>query len=186
MWFYLQYSTHPLEAVLLTGVRPLLCHNHYPLIIKHRHREHSNPAGTTTKKLALTHRERLQDVFSYRGIYWSWKRPCLTSPCKLFWPAPLPARWPPGRRRCGAARSPSAAPRSSPQQTPDCPVERQHFQLSEECFALFLQSKFRKITLYFCLYNRSVCLTGPTNPSRPVRENGISPMGAPAWLTGIT
>ncbi|KAF3860389.1 hypothetical protein F7725_000644 [Dissostichus mawsoni] len=28
-------STHPLEAVFLTSVRPLLCHNHYPLIIEH-------------------------------------------------------------------------------------------------------------------------------------------------------
>lgn len=52
---YLQYSTHPLEAVLLTGVGPLLCHNHDPLIIKHRHWEHSDPGGMTTEKWGLTH-----------------------------------------------------------------------------------------------------------------------------------
>lgn len=32
---YLKHSAHPLEAVLFAGVWPLLCHNHYPLIIKH-------------------------------------------------------------------------------------------------------------------------------------------------------
>lgn len=32
---YLKHSTHPLEAVLLTGIWSLLCHDHDPLIIEY-------------------------------------------------------------------------------------------------------------------------------------------------------
>lgn len=226
---YLQYSTHPLEAVLLTGVGPLLCHNHDPLIIKHRHWEHSDPGWMTTEKWGLTHTrthagtahsERQQGCFTeilqfwgdiqepffffykqnikyhcWYGHMYCWNglllvhplrgSQCLTSPCKLFSQAPLRVPWLPGHQRCAAARSPSAAPQSSQQQTLDCPVE-QRVSLSEEnslrkkpYHLLFGQISERK--LFIC-----TCLTGPTNPSRPVRLKGISPMGAPAWLTGIT
>lgn len=111
---------------------------------------------------------------------------CLTSPCKLFWQAPLLARWPPDRLRCGVARSPSAAPQSSPQQTPDCPVEQEGWLSKEHrsLTALISPVKFQKADSFYL--SVCVCLTGPTNPSRPVRLKGISPMGAPAWLTGIT
>lgn len=34
--------------------------------------------------------------------------------------------------------------------------------------------------------NEIVLLTGPTNPKSPDRTNGISPMGTPLALTGIT
>lgn len=42
----LQHAAHPLEAVLLCGVGPLLCHDHNPLVVQHSHREHGYPAGT--------------------------------------------------------------------------------------------------------------------------------------------
>lgn len=42
---YLQHAAHPLEAVLLGGVGPLLGHHHDPLVPQHRHREHRYPAG---------------------------------------------------------------------------------------------------------------------------------------------
>lgn len=35
-------------------------------------------------------------------------------------------------------------------------------------------------------FNRKILLTGPTNPKSPDRTNGISPMGTPFALTGIT
>ena len=63
-------------------------------------------------------------VIAHTDTHWlTGSSQCLTSPCKLFWQVPLRARWPPGRLRCDVSRSPSAAPRSSPQQRPDCPVE---------------------------------------------------------------
>lgn len=40
---YLQHAAHPLEAVLLGGVRPLLRHQHHPVVMQHRHREHGDP-----------------------------------------------------------------------------------------------------------------------------------------------
>lgn len=41
---HLQNSAHPLKAVLLSGVRSLLCHDHDPLIVQHRDGEHGYPA----------------------------------------------------------------------------------------------------------------------------------------------
>lgn len=43
---YLEHPAHPLEAVLLRGVRPLLGHNHYPLVVQDGHGEHSYSVGT--------------------------------------------------------------------------------------------------------------------------------------------
>lgn len=43
---YLKHPAHPLEAVLLRGVRPLLGHDHYPLVMQDGHREHGYPVGT--------------------------------------------------------------------------------------------------------------------------------------------
>lgn len=42
-WIYLKHPAHPLEAVLLAGIGPLLCHNYNPLIIEHRDWKHSDP-----------------------------------------------------------------------------------------------------------------------------------------------
>jgi hypothetical protein len=39
---YLQDTAHPLEAVFLRGIRSLFCNHHDSLIIKYRHRKHSN------------------------------------------------------------------------------------------------------------------------------------------------
>lgn len=34
---YLEHPAHPLEAVLLRGVGPLLSHDHYPLVMQNGH-----------------------------------------------------------------------------------------------------------------------------------------------------
>ncbi len=47
MRVYLQNSAHPLEAVFLGGVGPLLCHDHDPLIVKHSDGEHCYPETQT-------------------------------------------------------------------------------------------------------------------------------------------
>lgn len=49
-WAHLQHAAHPLEAVLLGGVRPLLGHKHDPVIVQHCHREHGNPGGRRGQK----------------------------------------------------------------------------------------------------------------------------------------
>lgn len=40
---YLKHPAHPLEAVFLTGVWPLLCHNNDPLVIENSDRKHGDP-----------------------------------------------------------------------------------------------------------------------------------------------
>lgn len=122
---YLQNSTHPLEAVLLTSIRPLLCHNHYPLIIKHRHWEHSNPA-----KIEWILLFNYQNKFLKSAICEDKK--CKletfcrfhTFLCKLFWQALLLKLWPPGHLHYDVARSQSGDPRSSQQQRRGFPVEK--------------------------------------------------------------
>lgn len=47
MCAYLQNSAHPLEAVFLGGVGPLLRHDHDPLIVKHGDGEHRYPEAQT-------------------------------------------------------------------------------------------------------------------------------------------
>lgn len=49
----------------------------------------------------------------------------------------------------------------------------------EGCFPVGL-----KLQQMYC--NETVLLTGPTNPKSPDRTNGISPMGTPLALTGMT
>ena len=44
---HLQHAAHPLEAVLLGGVRPLLRHHHDPLIVEHGHGKHRYPGDRT-------------------------------------------------------------------------------------------------------------------------------------------
>lgn len=51
---YLQHAAHPLEAVLLRGVGPLLGHHHDPLVPQHRHGEDRYPAGTETHRTCVT------------------------------------------------------------------------------------------------------------------------------------
>lgn len=46
---YLQDAAHPLEAVFLRGVRPLLCHDNDPLVVQHGHRKHSYPGKGNIK-----------------------------------------------------------------------------------------------------------------------------------------
>lgn len=66
---YLQHPAHPLEAVLLRGVGPLLGHHHDALVSQHRHGEHGDPAETENRNTAgaalitpgLKHRVRGQD-----------------------------------------------------------------------------------------------------------------------------
>lgn len=48
---YLQDATHPLEAVFLGGVRPLLGHHHDPLVPQDGHGEHGYPATAAAKPL---------------------------------------------------------------------------------------------------------------------------------------
>lgn len=48
---YLQHAAHPLEAILLGGVGPLLSHHHDPLVPQHCYREHRYPAGTRRKNI---------------------------------------------------------------------------------------------------------------------------------------
>lgn len=40
---YLKHPAHPLEAVFLTGIWPLLCHNNDPLVIENSDRKYSDP-----------------------------------------------------------------------------------------------------------------------------------------------
>lgn len=40
---HLQDAAHPLEAVFLRGIRPLLCHDNDPLVMQHTHRKHGYP-----------------------------------------------------------------------------------------------------------------------------------------------
>lgn len=117
----------------------------------------------------------------------------LTSRDTQSWLAPQQEQWPPGHQRCVSARSPSANPRSSPPQRSNCPVKNtghtaaslyceytDSFKNREGWFpgGLKLQRKLH--------YNEMLLLTGPTNPKSPDRTNGISPMGTPLALTGIT
>ena len=46
---YLQHPAHPLEAVLLCGVWPLLSHDHDPLVMQDGHRKHGYSVGTDRK-----------------------------------------------------------------------------------------------------------------------------------------
>lgn len=46
---HLQHAAHPLEAVLLRRVWPLLGHQHDPVIVQHRHGEHGDPGRMRTK-----------------------------------------------------------------------------------------------------------------------------------------
>lgn len=39
---HLQHTAHPLEAIFFRCIGPLFCHHHNALVIKHRHRKHSN------------------------------------------------------------------------------------------------------------------------------------------------
>ena len=54
VWVYLENTAHPLEAVLLRGIRPLLCHHHNPLIMEHRHREHRYPGTQQNTGITTT------------------------------------------------------------------------------------------------------------------------------------
>lgn len=50
---YLQHAAHPLEAVLLGGVGPLLRHDDDPLIMKHRDGEHRYPETQSNRLVVL-------------------------------------------------------------------------------------------------------------------------------------
>lgn len=47
---YLQYTAHPLEAVLFCGVRPLLGYDHNSLIVQDRHRKYCYPEDGDTER----------------------------------------------------------------------------------------------------------------------------------------
>lgn len=46
---HLQDAAHPLEAVFLRGVRPLLGHDNDPLVVQHGHRKHGYPGKGNIK-----------------------------------------------------------------------------------------------------------------------------------------
>lgn len=110
----------------------------------------------------------------------------LTSHGTQSWLAPQQAQWPPGHQRCVYAHSPSAAPQSSPPQRSDCPAQSEGHTAGSLLSSR--KGRFpRRLMLpqmFYC--NETAPLTGPTNPRSPDRTNGISPMGTPLALTGIT
>lgn len=117
---HLQDAAHPLEAVFLGGVGPLLRHHHDPLVAQHRHRKHSDPEQSSVQ-------EKKRRLRPSPGRVWdggaSVNSCCLafTSPCTQTSWVPPPAPWQPRRRRCVSARWPPSARPSCPRQTPGCP-----------------------------------------------------------------
>lgn len=75
----LQDATHPLEAVFLGGIWPLLSHHHDPLISQHGHRKHGYPAATNTRKHLQTTQRRFHPIVP--GKNWL-KQHLYTSPVR--------------------------------------------------------------------------------------------------------
>lgn len=69
---HLQHTAHPLEAVLLRGIRPLLRHQHDPVVMEHRHGEHCDPGGG--EEAMTTQHDRVQTLHPMRHkLRWGWR-----------------------------------------------------------------------------------------------------------------
>lgn len=69
---HLQHAAHPLEAVLLGGVRPLLCHQHNPVVMEHCHGEHCNPGGGREAMTTQHDRARILHPMRWK-LWWGWR-----------------------------------------------------------------------------------------------------------------
>lgn len=112
----LEDTAHPLEAVFLWGVWPLLCHYDDPLVVQYRHRKHCDPgeqSNTVTNWLSCS--TRSANFHNFRAAS------SFTFPCTQTSWAPRPALWQLRHQRYVSAHwRPSAHP-SFPQQTQGCP-----------------------------------------------------------------
>lgn len=112
----LEDTAHPLEAVFLWGVWPLLCHHDDPLVVQYRHRKHCDPgeqSNTVTNWLSCSTRSANFHIFHAASSF--------TFPCTQTSWAPRPALWQLHHQRYVSAHwRPSVHP-SFPQQTQGCP-----------------------------------------------------------------
>ena len=77
---HLQHAAHPLEAVLLRGVRPLLRHQHDPVIMEHCHGEHGDPGGG--REAMTTRHDWVRTPHPTRWkLQWGWRETWSTE-CK--------------------------------------------------------------------------------------------------------